>query len=324
MCSKKRKGTSRRGLPTAQNSRPSSGIHASDAPGQLRFIPVRPLGSGGLCEITSAKDLLHLEYDDGFPLVAIKRLHTKYEQNSIARRLLAREFFITRNISHPGVVRIFDLHEEKGSLLLSMELLTGSTLYDLLGQHPSGLGKAAWPLAHQLFETLTQLHGLGIAHGDIKPANLMLERGDRLVLLDFNTADIIPHAGTATSRISQGLRSSLGLAACSLLHASPERLEGLPPSFADDIFAACCTIIELMEGAHPFARHTSLEARNAGMPPRPLMEKTVAGKMLLRGISFNPAIRPAARELAHIFRPQATFTVRCRSALRALLTSRHG
>ena len=299
-----------------QKEQDSRHTAAASASGALRFIPERPLGTGGLCDVFAARDLLRLEYDDGFPHVAVKRLLAKYEQNPAARRLLAREFFIVRHISHPGVVRVFDLHEEKGNLLLSMELLTGRNLYELAGQRPAGLGTAALPLARRLFETLALLHGLGIAHGDIKPANLMLEKGDRLVLLDFNTADVIPRAGCAASHASQGLRSSLGLAACSLLHASPERLEGRPPSFADDIFAACCTIVEVMEGAHPFARQTSLEARNAALPPPRLrIGKSRAGKMLLRGLSFNPAMRPAAHELAAACRTQG-LVARCLSALR--------
>ena len=210
-------------------SRPA-GEHAA-----LRFLPERRLGVGGLCEVHAARDLLRLEYDDGFPQVAVKCLRAEFARTPAARRLLAREFFVVRHVSHPGVVRVHDLHEEKGRLYLSMELLSGRTLYDLQGQHPAGLGAAVIPLARQLFRSLSLLHGLGIAHGDIKPANLMLERDDRLVLFDFNTAEVLPQPGRAASPVCQSLRSRLGLTAYSLLHASPERLEGCPPSFADDV-----------------------------------------------------------------------------------------
>ena len=307
---------------TKQSYRKEDISHLSGENVPIRFIPEQQLGTGGLCEVYSARDLLRLEYDDGFPHVAVKRLRTAYEQNPAAHRLLAREFFIARNISHPGVVRVFDLHEEKGRLCLSMELLTGRNLYAMLGQSPSGLGTAAIPLARQLFRTLALLHEQGVAHGDIKPANLMLEKGNRLVLFDFNTAEIIPKPGHASSPISQSLRSSLGLAAYSILHASPERFEGSPPSFADDIFAACCTLIELFEGIHPFARHTALEARNSQMPkPRLTIGNTPEGKMLLRGISFNPALRPPAHELEAVFQPK-NFAVRCFFSLYTSLTAK--
>lgn len=304
----------------AQRDRPACPCPAEAArvpgPGApVRFVMERQLGTGGLCEVYAARDLLRLEHNDGLPRVALKRLLPPYEQNPVARRLLAREFFIARHIAHPGVVRVFDLHEERGRLYLSMEMLTGRTLYSLLEHYPAGMGSAALPLARRLLDTLTMLHEQGIAHGDIKPANLSLENGDRLVLFDFNTAEVSSRPGRAASRISQSLRTNLGLSACSLLHASPERLEGHPPSFADDVFAACCTIAELLDGRHPFARRTALEARDARMPPPRLsMGKTPEGRMLLRGLSFDPAQRPTARELKAAFRPSG-FAVRCFSAL---------
>ena len=304
--------------PSTTPARSIPNIHAEKNT-SIRFIPEKRLGAGGLCEVYSAKDLVRFEYDDGCPHVAVKRLLAKYEKNPVARRLLAREFFIARTLSHPGVVRVFDLHEENASLCLSMELLTGQNLYDMLGMYPSGLGTAAVPLAHQLFRTVALLHELGIVHGDIKPANLMLEKGNRLVLLDFNTAEVIPTPGHPMSHVSQGLHARLGLSAYSVLHASPERLEGHPPAFADDVFSACCTVIELMEGIHPFARRTALEAKNSALPPpRLAVGKTPKGKMLLRGLSFNAASRPAARELEEVFLPQH-FAARCFSALCASL-----
>ena len=77
-----------------------------------------------------------------------------------------------------------------------------------------------------------------------------------------------------------------------------------------------------MEGIHPFARRTALEAKNSALPPpRLAVGKTPKGKMLLRGLSFNAASRPAARELEEVFRPQH-FAARCFSALCASLIAK--
>lgn len=319
MSNKKNKRDSSKRFPTTSPVDRTNILERTANNSAIRFLPEKRIGIGALCEVHAAKDLLRLEYDDGCPNIAVKRLLAKYEKNPIARRLLAREFFITRNISYPGVVRVFDLHKENNNLYLSMELLAGQNLYDILGRNPSGLGMAAVPLARQLFKTMALLHGLGIIHGDIKPSNLILEKANRLVLLDFNTAEVIPKPGHATSHISQSLRSNLGIPAYSMLHASPERLQGHPLTFADDVFAACCTIIELMEGIHPFSRRTALEAKNSASElPRLIIGKTPKGKMLLRGLSFNPASRPSARDLEEAFRPQ-TFANRYFSAICATL-----
>lgn len=273
--------------------------------GKLRFVPEKLLGTGGLCEVFSATDLLRLEYGDGSPRVAIKRLLSKYASNPIARGLLAREFFIARNVSHSGVIRYFDLHECDSGPCISMELFSGGNLHEMAGRHPTGMGQAALPLARQLLRTLSLLHGMGIAHGDIKPANLMLEGNNRLVLFDFNTAEIIQMTGRASAPVSQCLRSSLHLAAYSLLHASPERLEGCPPSFADDIFAACCTLYELAEGRHPFLRKTALEAMISGMSPAPMTTwKGRLENILCRGLSFDPTVRPCAAELEDVLKDE--------------------
>ncbi len=270
----------------------------------IRFLPECSLGSGGLCEVVAARDLLRHEYGDGTPRVAIKRLLPEYARNPAARRLMAREFFIARNLSHPGIVRVFDLHEDHAGPFLSMELLAGKNLYIMQAEQPSGLGAAVIPLAYSLFETLSFLHAAGVAHGDIKPANLIQESNNRLVLLDFNTAEIIPLPGCASSPLCQGLRSNLGQAACSILHASPERLEGRAPSFADDIFAACCTLYELAQGSHPFGRHTSREAQSEGKKPAGMSwRKARKEKILLQGLSYDPMKRPTAAELAEAFRP---------------------
>lgn len=322
MRNRKKAASARREQTRAHTEAGSSASRPAGEHAALRFLPERRLGVGGLCEVHAARDLLRLEYDDGFPQVAVKCLRAEFARTPAARRLLAREFFVVRHVSHPGVVRVHDLHEEKGRLYLSMELLSGRTLYDLQGQHPAGLGAAVIPLARQLFRSLSLLHGLGIAHGDIKPANLMLERDDRLVLFDFNTAEVLPQPGRAASPVCQSLRSRLGLTAYSLLHASPERLEGCPPSFADDVFAACCTVAELLDGVHPFARRPALEARNAGMPrPRLSIGNTPEGRMLLRGLDFCPARRPPAQELEDAFRPH-NLAARCLATLRARLTTK--
>lgn len=280
---------------------PCQAEQASSSPGfggKLRFVPEKLLGTGGLCEVVSATDLLRLEYGDGSPRVAVKRLLPKYACNPVARGLLAREFFIARNISHSGVVRYFDLHECESGPCISMEFLSGGSLYDVAGRHTTGMGQPALPLARQLLHTLAVLHSLGIAHGDIKPANLMLERNNRLVLFDFNTAEIIPQTGRASSPVNQSLRSALHLTAYSPLHASPERLQGHPPSFADDIFAACCTLYELVEGCHPFCRKTALESMDSGRCPTPMNAwKGRLEHALCRGLSFDPCLRPCAAEL---------------------------
>ena len=256
------------------------------------------LGSGGMCDVYACTDIRRAEWSDTAPQVAVKRLLPVLASNRHAQIALAKEFFTLRHLTHPGIVRAFDLHEEPWGLCFSMELLDGPSVYEILGREPQGLGQDCIPMAVRLFEALVYLHGLGVVHADVKPTNLFLVREGRLVLIDFNVSQVSAKPGAACSPVAQGLRAKLHFSAHSLLHASPERIQSGRPSMADDVFSACCTIYELMEGAHPFGGKSALEAMEKNMrPAKPMGISTARWKLLRRGLSFEPGERPNAEQL---------------------------
>jgi Serine/threonine protein kinase len=258
-----------------------------------RFILNKILGVGGLCEVFLATDLLRVTCGDNSPQVAIKRLLPQYAQEFKAKQLLVREFIITRSLNHSGVVRVYDLHDTPYGPVISMELLEG----ELLSSFKFRLGDEIIPIAKSLFETLQIMHGFHVAHGDIKPGNILLEKNSRLVLFDFNTADVETPAGTPSSSVTRSICADLRIPSYSPLYASPERLQGAAPSIADDMFAACCTLYELAEGAHPFNRKPSLEAMAYNFEDGVL--KYLPKKfrtLLINGLSFEPGKRPSAQD----------------------------
>ncbi len=308
-----------------------------------RFQLQTLLGTGGMCEVYAALDLRRVEWGDTKPLVAIKRLLPEFSENSHAQLLLAQEFFTLRHIVHPGVVRVFDLHREPFGLCFSMELLEGDSAQDWmikkdaqkLGINQNSAEGAPFDSAHnppkdiaaKLFETLRHLHCNGVIHADIKPANIFLAQEGRVVLLDFNVSQVESRPGGACADMAQGLRSVLRLPAYSPLHAAPERLQGGCPSAEDDVFAACCTMYELILGEHPFKRLTSVEAAAKGLSPagfndlsnfsnftnRTFSKSNWFGSgdsgrisadqwhCLCRGLSFAPEQRPSAGQLRDAF-----------------------
>jgi serine/threonine-protein kinase Stk1 len=259
-----------------------------------------------MCEVFSALDLCRLEWSDTAPQVAVKRLLPELAGNRQAQLALAREFFTLRHLVHPGVVRAYDLHREPGGICYSMELLEGLSLHQTEVAAPSGLGKDGLRIAARLFETLAYLHGKGVVHADVKPANLFTAPEGRLVLIDFNISQVTAKPGAACSPIAQGLRADLKFPAHSLLHSSPERLQSGCPSMADDVFAACCTVYELIEGRHPFKRLSSLEAAEKKMQPqKPGSLPGLQWKLLQQGLSFSATARPGADQLRRAFGAQS-------------------
>ena len=186
-----------------------------------------------------------------------------------------------------------------------MELLEGATARAKLGKHTDGMGQEAIPWATKLFSTLAFLHDQGVAHGDVKPGNIFLAPEGRLVLLDFNVAEVTARPGAACSAVTKGLRESLCLPSYSLMYAGPERLQGGAPSPADDIYAACCTVYEMAAGALPFRNLSALEAMERNISPeKPPSLGNRHWAMLRRGLSFDPALRPGPAGLAACFSEQ--------------------
>lgn len=267
-----------------------------------RFVLEKILGAGGMCEVYTALDLKRVAWSDKSPRVAVKRLLPRLVDNKQARLALAQEYFTLRNLVHEGIVRAYDLHEEEWGPCYSMELLEGATLYEKQARMPAGFGKGGVDLAARIFQSLAYLHERGVVHADVKPANIFLAPDNRVVLFDFSVSRVNAKPGAACSPVAQGLRQSLNLRAHSVLHASPERLATGCPSFADDVFSACCTVYECLQGAHPFKRHTAAEAMELGLAPeRPPALSLRQWNALSRGLSFEPEKRPDAAQLHKAF-----------------------
>lgn len=266
--------------------------------GGERFQLQTRLGLGGMCEVYVATDLTRIAWGDDRPEVVIKKLLPSLRTNPQAKLSLAHEFFTLRHATHPGVVRVFDLHQHEDDLYLSMEYLRGEIIYDMLAEFPIGLGLRSAVFAHQLLGTVTYLHSHGIVHGDIKPSNLLLTHKRRLVLLDFNMALICPVPGLATASTALGLRESLALPSYSTLYASPERMESKTPSMPDDVFACCCSIYEMYTGQHPYQRQPSTQAHALGLvPKKPKYMPAALWKAVQAGLGFTPEERPTAQNL---------------------------
>lgn len=310
MAQRKKKQRKKETLPPAPFRKPSgpqSGASKGDP--KKRFMLEKLLGTGGMCEVYAALDLWRLEWSDTSPRVAVKRLLPELAKNQQAQMALAQEFFTLRHLVNPGIVRVFDLHPESAGVCFSMELLEGQSLARAHADFPSGFGRDGRWIAERLFGILQFLHGKGVVHADVKPANLFAEPDKRLVLIDFNISQVTAKPGAACSPVAHGLRATLQFPAHSLLHASPERLASGSPSMADDIYSASCTVYELIAGRHPFNRISSVAAQERNLTPaRPEGFTGLQWKTLSRGLSFAAAERPSAEALWRAFSASSTLS----------------
>jgi serine/threonine-protein kinase len=179
--------------------------------------------------------------------VAIKTLLGMPDESSHDAERLLREIQICRKITHPNVVRVFDLGRFAGGIFLTMELLEG----ERLDHRVTRQGPLPVPLAqHFLGEIaagLQEAHSLGVVHRDLKPSNVFLTPL-RLKILDFGIA----------RQLDDDIRlTQTGFAVGSPSYMSPEQLQGSPLDGRSDLYSLGVLAFTLLAGHEPFAGPTS-------------------------------------------------------------------
>ncbi|MBI4953329.1 MAG: serine/threonine protein kinase [Myxococcales bacterium] len=242
---------------TPTSGPPSS---ATIGPGTVlagRYVLGQELGSGGMGTVWRARDL---ELDEE---VAVKLLHEDLLRDLDALARFRREAKIARRIWHPNVARVFDLGEDAGRRYLTMELVDGRPLTDLLAREAPLAAVRVVDFALQTCAGLAAAHATGIVHRDLKPDNLLLTAAGRLVITDFGIA----HARGGVRLTAT--HATLGTPA----YMAPEQVESRPDIDARaDIYALGAVMFEMLTGKPPWegdSVYMVAAARVLEQPPDP-------------------------------------------------------
>jgi tetratricopeptide (TPR) repeat protein len=182
--------------------------------------------------------------------IALKLLDASRETPSALSRL-RREVRVARDAESPRIVRIFDIATSKEGTYLTMELVEGPSLRELLRAGPLAVREAVG-IAVQLFEGLAVLHALGIVHRDVKPGNILLAPDGAVKLSDFGLARRLDGEETRITR-TEGIVGTLD-------YLSPEQALGKEALPTSDLYAAGLVLFEMLAGrlpneaASPFGR----------------------------------------------------------------------
>ena len=207
----------------------------------------------------------------------------------IAEELLGRPGFVGRflrearllaRVRHPGVVAVFDAGEEDGVPFLVMELIEGGPLTARL---PLPVGEAL-RVVIAAAEALAAAHEVGVVHRDVKPDNLLVEPGGRVVLVDFSIATD-PAEGPGTLTRAGGV---LGTPA----FLPPEVLAGAVADARADVYALGGVLVQALTGAPPVG---TLPELPAGLGP--LVRRAMAphAERFPDMVSMLAGLRDAAR-----------------------------
>jgi serine/threonine protein kinase len=179
----------------------------------------------------------------------------------------AREFTLAAAAAHPHVLRVLEHGVAGGTAYLAMEYLPEGDLARRMTAGVSAAQAIEW--LRQAAAGLSQLHGNGLVHRDVKPANFLLRADGSLVLADFG---LVTEAGSVDPQARPG--SLVGTPR----YVSPEQLQGAPAAPAADVYSLGVLFHELLCGTPPFGGETLMEVLSQHLvAPAPQLPAALAG-----------------------------------------------
>ena len=202
---------------------------------QDRYEILGEIGRGGYSVVYRARDR-RIGSD-----VAIKLLVPPPAAARLARERLRREVQAVRQISHPGIVQVFDVAEQGPWGFVVMEYVDGPDLAVRVRDRGPLDGAATARLGQEIADALAVAHRRGILHRDVKPQNILLAPDGRARLTDFGSARL---AGLATLTQTGGLVGTLD-------YAAPEVLAGTRADARSEVYSLGVTLFYALTGALP-------------------------------------------------------------------------
>jgi alkyl hydroperoxide reductase subunit AhpC/predicted Ser/Thr protein kinase len=261
---------------------PTASLHPNSRLGPYRIEA--ELGHGSFGAVYRAYDTL-LERK-----VALKVLRAGGSANA---HDLLREARAAAALIHPNVCAVFSVDASESVPLIVMEYLDGRPLSKLLEDGPLPEAQAT-AVARQIGLGMAAAHALGIVHGDLKPANIMITQTGSAKILDFGLA----HRGqrpTAGDETLEWPGEGSGTLSGTPGYMSPEQARGLPTTTASDVFSLGLILYEMRTGRRAIAGDNLLQVlHNVERVPAVRYADEVAGRLghlIRRALVADPVRR---------------------------------
>jgi serine/threonine protein kinase/Tol biopolymer transport system component len=229
-------------------------VNPGDSFGQYRII--EPLGKGGMGEVFAAEDLrLHRR-------VALKVLPGILAGDPASRQRFEREAQAVAALNHPNIVTIHSVEEHDGRLFLTMELVDGKPLGELIPKGGLPLDRVLG-IGIEVADAIAAAQQRGITHRDVKPGNIIVMPSGRAKVLDFGLAKVREaEAALATDDLTRMTSAKdltgEGKIVGTVAYMSPEQAEGKPVDPRSDIFSLGVVLHEMATGNRPFKGDTNV------------------------------------------------------------------
>lgn len=257
---------------------------SAEAPRRIdtRYELLDKLGQGATGEVYKAHDTL-LRSD-----VAIKLLRHEYCTDEDAVVRLRREVLLSRDLTHPNVLKTYHLGDDNGQMYVTMQFVDGPDLSEVIAKEaPLAVDKAV-VLATKLAAALAAAHRAGVVHRDIKPSNILIDEHGEPRITDFGLARLVD--GPEITRHGRFVGTPV--------YASPEQIQGHNLDERTDLYSLGIVIFEMVTGRRPFTSDSikGIERQHLEVePPSPkeLRPGTpeVLSDIILRCLAKGPAER---------------------------------
>jgi serine/threonine-protein kinase len=203
------------------------------------------LGRGGMSVVYQAENLRLSS------IIALKILAPELASDDVFRARFLEESRIAASLNHPNVIPIYDMGSQDDLLYIAMRYVSGTDMRQMIKKRGRILPATALFLVGQAARALDAAHRKGLVHRDVKPGNLLIERGsddadpDHVYLADFG---ITKHAMSRSGLTSTG--QFLG----TIDYVAPEQIRGTSVLGLADQYSLGCVLYECLTGRVPFEK----------------------------------------------------------------------
>lgn len=201
-----------------------------------RYEITELIGVGGMADVYKATDILEDR------VVAVKILKNEFADNEEFVRRFRNESKAIAVLSHPNIVKIYDVGFTDKIQFIVMEYIDGITLKEFMEQQGVIKWKDCIHFIIQILRALQHAHDRGIVHRDIKPQNIMLFSDGTIKVMDFGIARFAREEGKTISDKAIG----------SVHYISPEQARGDVTDEKSDIYSVGVMMYEMLTGVKPF------------------------------------------------------------------------